>query len=128
MLRSPPSGFPFPYVTVDAQKRSFQKQWLNEFTWLAYSNIYNGAFCKWCVVFAPQTVSRSAKPPGHGHRKGEHAPLGFENISKKRLFFQFRGVKVKFHHFWPPPGKKFGKILHLPPVEKILPTPMLLAH
>jgi len=29
-----------------------------------YSNIYNGAFCKWCVVFAPQTVSRSAKPPG----------------------------------------------------------------
>ena len=31
---------------------------------MAYSNIYNGAFCKWCVVFAPQTVSRSAKPPG----------------------------------------------------------------
>jgi len=28
------------------------------------SNIYNGDFCKWCVVFAPQTVSRSAKPPG----------------------------------------------------------------
>jgi len=37
---------------------------LNEYTWLAYSDIYNGAFCKWCVVFAPQTVSRSAKPPG----------------------------------------------------------------
>ena len=27
-------------------------------------SIYNGFFCKWCVVFAPQTVSRSAKPPG----------------------------------------------------------------
>jgi len=50
-------------VTVGAQNRSFQKQCLNEFTCLAYSNIYNGAFCKWCVVFA-QTVSRSAKPPG----------------------------------------------------------------
>ena len=61
--RSPSSGFSFPYVTVDAQNWSFQKQWWNEFTWLAYSNIYNGAFCKWCVVFAPQTVSRSAKPP-----------------------------------------------------------------
>ena len=61
---SPPSGFSFPYVTVGAQNRSFQKQWLNEFTWVAYSNIYNGAFCKWCVVFAPQTISRSAKPPG----------------------------------------------------------------
>ena len=54
----------FHNVTVGAQNRSFQKQWLNEFTRLAYSNIYNGAFCKWCVVFAPQTVSRSAKPPG----------------------------------------------------------------
>jgi len=61
---TPPSGFSFPYVTVGAKNRSFQKQWLNEFTWLAYSNICNGAFCKWCVVFAPQTVSRSAKPPG----------------------------------------------------------------
>ena len=49
---------------VGAQNRSFHKQWLNEFTWLAYSNFYNGAFCKWCFVFAPQTVSRSAKPPG----------------------------------------------------------------
>jgi len=57
---SPPSGFSFPYVTVGAQNQSFQKQWLNEFTWLAYSNIYNGAFYKWCVVFAPQTVSRSS--------------------------------------------------------------------
>ena len=54
----------FPYGTVSAQNRSFQKQWLNEFAWLAYSNIYNGAFCKWCVMFAPQTVSRSTKPPG----------------------------------------------------------------
>jgi len=59
-----PPGFSFPYVTVGAQNRSFQKQWLNEFTWLAYSNIYTGAFCKWFVVFAPQTISRSAKPPG----------------------------------------------------------------
>jgi len=61
---SPPSGFSFPYITAGAQNRSFQKQWLNEFTWLAYSNICNRAFCKWCLVFAPQTVSRGAKPPG----------------------------------------------------------------
>ena len=59
-----PPGFSFPYLTVGAQNRSFQKQWLNEVTWLAHSNIHNGAFCKWCVVFAPQTVGRSAKPPG----------------------------------------------------------------
>ena len=60
---SPPSGFSFPYVTVGGQNRSFQKQWSNEFTWLTYSNIHNGTFCKWSVVFTPQSVNRSAKPP-----------------------------------------------------------------
>jgi len=43
---------------------------------------------------------------------GALAPLDFEIISKKRLFFQFRGVQNKFHRF-------------CPPLEKILPTPML---
>ena len=46
---SPPSGFSFPNVTVGAQNRSLQKQWLNEFTWLAYSNttelFAHGALC-----------------------------------------------------------------------------------
>jgi len=55
--------------------------------------------------------------------QGGLAPLNFEIISKKRLFFQFRGVKNKFHHFWPP-WKKFGENLLLPPLEKILLAPM----
>jgi len=42
-------------------------------------------------------------------RKGGQDPQDFEIIGKKRLFFQFRGVKNKFHHLWPPPGKIFGK-------------------
>ena len=46
--------------------------------------------------------------------RGGRAPLDFEIIRKKRLFFQFRGVKTKFHHFWAPPGKVFGKIPHWP--------------
>ena len=53
------------------------------------------------------------------------APLDFEIISKKRLFFQFRGVKNKFHRFWPPPGKTFWENPLLAPLEKILPTPMV---
>jgi len=53
------------------------------------------------------------------------APLDFEIISKKRLFFQFRGVKTTFHRFCPPPGKKFWENTLLAPlVENILPTPM----
>ena len=41
---SPPWDFSFLYITVGAQNRSYQKQWLNEFAWLAYSNIYNVFF------------------------------------------------------------------------------------
>ncbi|XP_008179141.1 52 kDa repressor of the inhibitor of the protein kinase-like [Acyrthosiphon pisum] len=37
--------------------RHFQKSWLNEFKWLAYSKAQNGAFCKNCVVFGPGSFS-----------------------------------------------------------------------
>ena len=44
------------------------------------------------------------------------APLDFEIISKKILFFQFRGIKNKFHHhFWPPLEKSLGKSATGPP-------------
>jgi len=56
--------------------------------------------------------------------QGALVPLDFEIISKKRLFFQFRGAKTEFHHFWTPPGKNFGKIPYCPPWKKILPTPV----
>ena len=54
---------------------------------------------------------------GSGGR-GAFSPLDFEIISIKRLFFQFRKVKNKFHHFWPIPGKNFGKIPYWPPWKK----------
>jgi len=38
----------------------------------------------------------------HGRRKGG---TNFK-ISAKRLFAQFRVVKNKFHHFWPPTQEK----------------------
>jgi len=38
-------------------------------------------------------------------------------ISNKRLFFQFRGVKNKFHRFWPP-WKTFWENPLLPPSWK----------
>jgi len=52
-----------------------------------------------------------------GGTGGALAPLDFEIISKNKLFFQFRGVKTKFHHFWPP-GKIFGKIPYWHPPWK----------
>jgi len=55
---------------------------------------------------------------GRGVQGGPYLPLDFEIISEKRLFVQFRGVKSKFHHFWPPPGKNFGKIPYWPTPAK----------
>jgi len=33
----------------------FQYAWLDKYSWLAYSKALNGAFCKYCVVFAGNT-------------------------------------------------------------------------
>jgi len=55
------------------------------------------------------------------------ASLDFETISKKRLFFQFRGVKNKFYRFWLPPGKNFGKIPYWPPWKKSFRRPLHVA-
>jgi len=52
-------------------------------------------------------------------------PLDFEIISKKRLFFQFRGIKTNFTAFGPP-RKKFRENPLLAPPWKILPTPMVI--
>jgi len=63
----------------------------------------------------------------HGRRKGSRgakAPLDFEIFSKKRLFFQFRGVKKQISPLLAPLEKNFGKIPYWPPLEKILLTPM----
>jgi len=48
-------------------------------------------------------------------RGGPSLPPDFEIISKKKLFFQFRGVKTKFHHFLPPWKKFWENPLLAPP-------------
>jgi len=60
---TPPESHTFPVVTIGQQNRAFQHQWLKTYKWLAYSESAEGAFCKWCVAFAPEIVSRN--PTGH---------------------------------------------------------------
>jgi len=66
------------------------------------------------------TQSKASRSMGVGGRGsgGAWTSLDFEIISNKRLFLQFRGVKTKFHQFWLPPGKNFGKIPYCPPLGK----------
>ena len=64
--------------------------------------------------------------PSEGEGRGCLSPLDFESISKKMLFFQFRGVKTKFHHkFWPPLEKSLGKSPTGPSWKKSLRRPWM---
>lgn len=60
----PPVSYSFPLLQFGKQQRRFQKHWLEEYKWLAYSDLLKGTLCKWCVAFASETVSRSAERPG----------------------------------------------------------------
>lgn len=52
----PSKDYIFPEAMEGKRKRKFQYSYLDDFKWLAYSQLpgNNGALCKYCVLFAPQ--------------------------------------------------------------------------
>ncbi|KAJ4432415.1 hypothetical protein ANN_21034 [Periplaneta americana] len=67
LLNVDSSEFQVPSKTSWKERKnlSFQKRWLQRWKWLAYSDKQNGAFCKYCVLFAPQEVGmHKATPTG----------------------------------------------------------------
>jgi len=48
----PPVSYTFPEYLEGKQKRRFLHKYLAQFSWLAYSQKHEGAYCKFCVVFA----------------------------------------------------------------------------
>lgn len=79
----PQPGYKFPSITSSNHTRSFQMKWLEEFTWLAYSEEKSGSFCKYCVLFShTENVG-----------KGDHQVAGalvtqaFTNLKKAREMF-----------------------------------------
>ncbi|XP_039271809.2 52 kDa repressor of the inhibitor of the protein kinase-like [Styela clava] len=57
----PKSLYKFPRVERKVKGKvryvSFQRKWLDDYKWLAYSPSQNGGFCKSCRIFAPERVS-----------------------------------------------------------------------
>lgn len=47
----PNEKYSFPVQDCGKFKRRFQLKWLENFKWLAYSQLKEGAFCKYCVLF-----------------------------------------------------------------------------
>jgi len=74
-------------------------QWL-EFKWLAYHEIHEWGFCKWCVAFAPDVVSRSAKALGilvkSAHKNWKKAKEDYKSL-QTRQYHQF--CSEKFFNF-----------------------------
>ena len=62
-LWTPDKQYKFPRLTrgVDNKVRhhSFQLKWLIDFNWLIYSHTKQGDFCKFCAIFAPDSVGGS---------------------------------------------------------------------
>ncbi|GBL85915.1 hypothetical protein AVEN_63229-1 [Araneus ventricosus] len=45
-------GIEYKFPQLSKDNRSFQFNWLNRFNWLAYSEKEEGAYCKFCAIFA----------------------------------------------------------------------------
>ena len=55
----PPSDFEFP--SSETSGRKFCVSWLNHWSWLCYSKLYDGTFCLSCVLFGHQTGRNGSK-------------------------------------------------------------------
>ena len=44
---TPPSNYVFPFIIQGGQKRYFNRSWLLNYRWLAYSECLTGAFCNY---------------------------------------------------------------------------------
>ncbi|VVC42990.1 Hypothetical protein CINCED_3A001510, partial [Cinara cedri] len=61
----PDDFYKFPLLEKNKKRGlRFQHKWLKEFNWLAYSNVKNGTFCKYCVLFA-RNGGIGSQPLGH---------------------------------------------------------------
>jgi hypothetical protein len=56
---NPGKEYIFPKLVVGKQTRSFKFNWLEDNKWLAYSEKFDGGFCKFCVMFAPSFVTKA---------------------------------------------------------------------
>ena len=56
--------FEFPSTVESGKSRKFQRAWLQQYSWLAYSKYLDGAFCLPCVLFGRgATVAKLMKSP-----------------------------------------------------------------
>jgi len=54
----------YKYPTNNKRNLKFQHHWLYKWTWIAYSKIFDGALCKYCVIFNEHEGGSSSQKLG----------------------------------------------------------------
>lgn len=56
----PPNGYVFPIDNTNKRNLRFQMSWIKRYSWLVYSEIENGALCKFCVIFSNSDIGKGS--------------------------------------------------------------------
>ena len=84
----PPHNYTFPSHEYGKQKRHFQLSWLSKFNGLVYSELDDGAYCKYCVLFGQPSPSVPALVGTFITR-----PLTHLGKASEKLREHFQGLK-----------------------------------
>ncbi|CAI6370248.1 unnamed protein product [Macrosiphum euphorbiae] len=86
----PPKMYKYPLLEQNKKRGLiFQSKWFDEFSWLVYSEIKKGAFCKFCAIFS-KTGGALNQP------LGQLVLVEYTNWKKAKKVFQ-NHCKLEYH-------------------------------
>nr|CAI5819663.1 unnamed protein product [Callosobruchus analis] len=88
-----PENFLFPLKKQRQHLRKFNFIWLREHTWLRYSKIEDGVFCKYCILFASNFAGRSGN-----QTLGHFVNNSYRNWKKTLQKFE-EHERIDYHKF-----------------------------
>lgn len=86
----PPLSYKFPLS--DKRHLSFQRHWIEQYSWLVYSDVVKGALCKVCVLFGRNYGGRG------GQELRSLVAILFTNWKKAKQIFDSHS-KADYHRF-----------------------------
>lgn len=98
----PPVSYKFPIS--DKRHLSFQRHWMQKYSWLVYSDVAKGALCKICVLFG-------CNKGGRGRQElGSLVTMPFVNWKKALCTFD-QHSKTEYHQFSVEKAQGFSSVM-----------------
>jgi len=85
---TPDRNYTFPIKMFGKKGRKFNLSWLQHWNWLAYSDLENGVFCKYCVLFYKKEGASKGMHSLQSHLFINHSLIG------KMLLSTLKHMKV----------------------------------